>query len=230
MVEEKSITNKDVDKMVEHLSRIINNLNQHWHSIQLLLSSVSKPLLIDDRGLQSCLHQIRDQAGIILHQYESITESMKTLDITTNLAEIKYIGKRLSAIESDIQEIKNKGIKQKVKLNFIVDGYELVEKTDKHDVLEPVSKEEEKMDPMDRVLSMIPENYKTAIKLRLAIDGGRNRTFIEVGKIMKVSSSTARQYFRRGIRSLRQPSKIQMARETKHKGLIEEIESWGSIL
>lgn len=49
---------KDDNKEYQHVERIIENLNQHWHSIQLLLSHVSQPLLVDDRGLKQVLNDL----------------------------------------------------------------------------------------------------------------------------------------------------------------------------
>src|SRR5260370_19821384 len=90
-------------KIVEHLHRIMNNLGEYWHSIQLLLSHVSKPLLVDDRGLAMVLQQLTEKIT-------NITIDMEQLDISKTLAEIKYIGNRLNKIEKDISAIKDEGI------------------------------------------------------------------------------------------------------------------------
>ena len=113
---------QDVKTVIAHVERIIANLNKYWHSIELLLSHVSKPLTVDDRGLAHVLRCLRDDL-------EKFRVEMQSLDISQAFAEIKFIGKRLHEIEQHIREMKEDGIKKKIHLDLTMDGYEMVKKT-----------------------------------------------------------------------------------------------------
>ena len=109
----------DKDKQAHHLDRIIDNLNQHWHSIQLLLSYVSKPLTVDDRGLRSVIKQLQDQI-------DTTKKSVAELDLSQTYGEIKFIGERLYMIEKEIVKIRKQGIEKKISVDLTLDGYPMI--------------------------------------------------------------------------------------------------------
>ena len=55
--------NNNDEPTIELLKKIFDNLNQHWHSIELLLAHVSNPLTVDDRGLANALRCITEKTN-----------------------------------------------------------------------------------------------------------------------------------------------------------------------
>lgn len=194
-------------KKIDHLERIINNLNQYWHSIQLLLSHVSKPLLVDDRGLANVLRQI--------------TETLSGNNIPQIFQEMKYIGKRLNNIEEDIRKIKEQGLKKSVHLEFTCDGYELVKKPKYYDKEEPI---EEPNKDIENLLETLDFKREQLILIhRLGLLGEKEKTYDEIGKIFKVSRERIRQLYARSLKKLRHPSRKQMMDRVKNKKLLKAV-------
>src|SRR6266511_2032422 len=124
--------------MVSHLNRIIDNLNEHWHSITLLLSHVSKPLTVDDRGLAYVLNNFHQLMNKFMYD-------LKELDNGQNFGEIKYIGKRLNEIESILKDIKKEGLTKNIQLDFTCDGYQMVKKPISYDLQEIIENPNENL-------------------------------------------------------------------------------------
>src|SRR5271165_4940337 len=164
------------DKLVKHLSRIIDNLNQHWHSIQLLLGAVSKPLIIDDRGLSQVLSRF--------------TELINKFNSEQVYSEIKYIGSRLSTIEEEIKKIRIGGVKKSVDLQIQVDGYEMIKKPLNHDKTEPIEKSlSELLEPALKSLTPLEIDV---LKLRFGLFGEKAKTLVGAGKILGKSRERVR--------------------------------------
>lgn len=206
-------------KMVEHLKRIIDNLNQYWHSIELLLSYVSKPLLIDDGGLATVLRQMTEKL-------QNTCLYIERLDHTQTFGEIKYIGNRLKKIECDIEEIKNNGIKKDIHLSLTCDGYEMVkkERNGKKDIFDDIIPE--KFDPdgnMVKLLDTIFDREKSVLCKRYGLLGGKEKTYEKVGEELGISSERARQICAKALRKLRHPSRKHLVDSVAHVKLRKAI-------
>ena len=208
MTDEKTEQNK-----IDHLERIIENLNQHWHSIQLLLSHVSVPLKVDDKGLHFTLLTLRSTL-------ESITRSIKELDLTQTLGEIRFIGKRLDSIEKSIAKISKDGIDQHVKLNFKVDGYSLVKEPMDYDEKKPI-KEPDK--DLHEFLNSIDDKSKKVLIYRYGLFGEKKHTYVEIAKIFHLSRERVRQINLKALKKLRYLSKKVRLENIKHTPLYKEI-------
>ncbi len=197
------------DKMLAHLERIINNLNQHWHSIQLLLQHVSQPLLVDDRGLRSALCKITDKCL-------QVSESVEKLDISQTLSEIKFIGKRLDGIEKALSEMNEKGINKNIQLDFSVDGYQLVKKPVSYDRNDPI---QEPKDDLKKLLDTLTEREAKVLVHRFGLFGEKKKTLKAIGLLFKVTSEPIRQIESKAIRKLRHPSRRNLVDKIIHKEL-----------
>jgi hypothetical protein len=194
---------KDLDKVIAHVERIIANLNQHWHSIQLLLSHVSQPLTVDDRGLANTLANLRQDLF-------TFSVNFKECDLGQTLAEIKYMNNRLNNIEKEITQIKENGMKHRVELSCRVDGYEMVKKPKSY---EEDNLEESEDDKIKELLnSLLPREGKAVI-LRFGLLGKKKHTYEAMGKEFKVGRERASQIYNRAIRKLRHPSRIEFVRK-----------------
>jgi hypothetical protein len=203
-------------KLVQHLERIINNLNQHWHLIQLLLQHLSQPLRVDDRGLASVL-------SALTLKVENIVNSIENLDLMQTFGEIKYIGKRLNDIELNISQIKEEGIKKNIELNLSCDGYEFVKKKNKCEIELEI---ESKADPdchVKLLLDTLTAKESNVVVHRLGLLGEKKKTLDALGKIIGVGRERVRQIYAKSMRKLRHPKNADMAKNITHVELRKEI-------
>jgi predicted DNA binding protein len=198
-------------RQIEHLKRIFDNLERYWHSIELLLGHVSKPLLVDDRGLANTLVHLRETL-------QQTINAVAVLDLTQTLGEIKFIGKKLHQIEADIAEIKKDGVKKKIDLNFSCDGYEMVRMR----VPQITSKNPE--DILQELLGKLTERERIVVTHKLGLFGTPiKKTYVALGKVLGISNKTAAQIYKKSIRKLRHPSRRILVQGCMHKELIKEV-------
>lgn len=203
-------------KKIDHLERIINNLNQHWHSIQLLLGHVSKPLLVDDRGLRNVFLEINKSMNIVLDNLRQTIEQIATLDVSHTLSEIKYIGKRLDSIDKTISEMKEKGLKKEVELSFTCDGYELVKKPVGCDREDPI------IDPLYSLKVIFEPLSDIECKVlthRFGLYNATKKTYAEIAKNNDFNVQTASRIEKRALKKLRHPDRIELCRTIRNKEL-----------
>jgi len=195
-------------KMIQHLERIIGNLNQHWHSIELLLSHVSKPLTVDDRGLAEVVKFLNQQI-------RSIISCIQNLDITQVLGEIKYIGIRLNNIDQTLAELKECGIKKQVQLDISCEGYELVKKkpSRKDDIPDM---DEDPEANVKALLQTLTKREELVITHRLGLFGEKKKTLEAIGGIIGVTKEVVRQNFNKAIRKCRHPERKELAEKITH--------------
>ncbi len=198
-------------RQIEHLKRIFDNLERYWNSIEMLLGHVSKPLLVDDRGLANILMHLRETL-------QQTVDAVAALDLTQTLGEIKFIGKKLHQIEADIAEMKNEGIKKKVELQFSCDGYELKKKNVEH----ITTKNADEL--LHELMDTLTERESKAIIHRLGLFGiVPTKTFVSLGKILGVTKERASQIYMKAIRKLRMSRRYSLVEACGHKGLIKEV-------
>lgn len=207
--------NKNELKMIQHLNRIMDNLGKYWHSIELLLSHVKQPILVDDRGLKDVLSRLTEKM-------ESIVTSIEHLDLTQTFSEIKYIGNRLNNIEKSISEVISEGVKKRIHLEFTCDGYEMAKKVPECLVMTSKEAYNPETNVMMLLSSLSEKEAKTIIH-RLGLFGEKKKTYEEIGKIFKVQRERARQIYSKAIRKLRSPSRRDAVEIITHKELRKEI-------
>lgn len=203
-------------RMIEHLKRIMDNLDKYWHSIQLLLGFVSKPLVVDDRGLAHVLNEITKKMSFITHD-------ISNLDLTNILGEIKYIGNRLKDIELEINHIKTEGFKKKIQIDLSCDGYEMVKKKNNYDLQ---IEEDHKINPDEAVIALLNTLTKreaSVISHRLGLLGEKKKTWDAIGKVIEVTRERTRQIYSKGIRQLRHPQRSHLVDNITHINLMKEI-------
>ncbi len=203
-------------RMIEHLQRIMNNLGQYWHSIELLLGHVSKPLVVDDRGLANVLSQFRETL-------KETTLSIGNLDITKVLGEIKYIGNRLNTIETTIVELKEEGVKKRIHLDLTCDGYEMRKKVNPYDKM---LEDQQILDPdgaVRKLLDTLAPREASVITHRLGLFGEEKKTWDKVGEVIGVTRERARQIYAKSLRKLRHPKIRNLVEDITHAKLRKEI-------
>ena len=200
---------KNDERTIEHLKRIFENLDRYWKSIELLLSHVSQPLVVDDRGLASALKYLTEQTKINI-------EMVKGLDITQCFNEIKYIGNRLNNIETDIAEIKNKGVNHKVGVELSLDGFKY----------EPKLRElPAEIDPLDQLLGTLLEREAQVLVYRLGLKkDAAPLTFVEIGKNLGISAGRVGQIYNKAIRKIKHPSRIKITEKINNPRLKKALE------
>lgn len=213
-------TEKDYENVIAHVNRVIDNLNQHWHSIQLLLGHISKPLLVDDRGLHHVLLNIKQNLQDTFSKVDSLIEEMKNLDISQTFSEIKYIGKRLNEIEITLKKMQSEGIKKNIELEFRCDGYEMVKKPLNYDKKEPI---EDPDQDLTNLLETLDQREVFVLIHRFGLLGRPRTTLKQIGKLIGISSERVRAIEVKALRKLRHPSRKSLAQKIKHALLKKSI-------
>jgi hypothetical protein len=205
---------EEYEKVISHVNRIIDNLNQHWHSITLLLSHVSQPLIIDDRGLVNHLQSFKNDLWKILNE-------LKGLDLYQTFSEIKFIGKRLTEIESTLKNIQENGLRKKIDLNFSCDGYELVKKPLIYDKKEPI---EDPHENTIKLLNTLPQREGLALIHRLGLLGHkRQTTYVKLGEILGITNERASIVYKKALRKCRHEVRKELVKNTNNPFLIKEV-------
>lgn len=206
------------DEILERLRKLehhIINLNVALQSANHLAELINKPLSVDDRHLAYILAEIKRTVGDFKEQSEKI-------DIKQTFNEIKYIGKRLDAIEKDIASMKETGVKKNIHLDFTLDGYEMVRKSKNYaeEMEENVNKKEidNEIDIKDVLNTLQPKEAK-ALMFRFGLLKCKKGTYEWVGKQLKVSKERARLIVDKALRKLRHPIRIEKVKILTHKEL-----------
>lgn len=196
------------DKYIAHLNRIIDNLNQHWHSIQLLLSHVSKPLVVDDRGLANVLKQMFTQINIII-------ESIQNLDLTRTYGEIKYIGKRLNEIEMTLAKIKEEGIKKNVQLDISCNGHKMIENQFEYNSINEIKENNN----LDELLKTLTDREGEVLIHRLGLNGEKPKSFVNMGILLGISAERCGVVFSKVKRKLNDKKRINLIKKIDYPEL-----------
>lgn len=216
-VKQETLSKRELS-LAAHFERVINNLNQHWHSIKLLLDCVSKPLVVDDRGLKVVFNGIVDKVLDMDSKLDETKESIKEINIVQALAEIKFIGKkqneineRLGAIEKLISE---QSEEKKIKLSFTCDGYELKKAT---------LEEKEPDYYIHKLLSYVTVEERVIICKRLGLLGYNKQTIASIAREIQHSHEATATKYRRGMRKCRHPTRRKYVDRIIHSEFRKEL-------
>jgi RNA polymerase sigma factor (sigma-70 family) len=205
------------NKALQHLERIFNNLNQHWHSIQLLLGHVSKPLVIDDRGLANVLKKFTEDLG-------NFMDEMRKFDFAQAAAEIKYIGKRVNGIEQLIQDIKTQGVEKKVRVDLTLDGYEMVRKKKLNEIFEDEKETFVNVDAqVENILKTLEKREAEVLIHRFGLLGEKKKTLETTGEIIGLTRESIRRIVAKALRKLRHPVRVELVHNCDHLVLKEAV-------
>jgi len=236
---------------IEHLIQRISTMESHIINLVIPIQGINslteifrQPLKLDSNKVEVALVNILRQMERFFEKVKETTSALESLDtlptiqkcqreihdeikdINLNQAfsEIKYIGNRLKAIEESISEIKEKGIKKQIQLDFSCDGYEMVKS--KKDILGDLKQVEENPDgAIIELLKGLLEREKIVLCKRLGMLGEKKSTFVSIGKELKVTGARAGMIYRKAIIKCRHPSKRKLVDKIIHVALLKEIRS-----
>jgi hypothetical protein len=215
------------ERKIEHLTRIIKNLEMYWHSIENLLNVVSKPLLLDDE-------KFRRVANVLIEEVSGMIAELRQMNITQYIAEVKYIGNRLNNIEKILQEIKNSGVKKDVRIGLTVDGYELqtimgeevnirkrMKDDSKQQALQEISNKER--DALARLYETLKLEEQTYLDHHCGLRGNAKKTDAETARILEWPRNKCYLFSRRLARKLRIPPRIKLIPDTNCPEIFEMV-------
>lgn len=178
---------------IQNISDVLRSHDSIAH-LKQLVNQLRMPIEINDKKLQEKFDKFNEMISGFTKEFDNVNKDNR-------FAEIKYIGKRLLKIEQIVDQMKEKGIKQELKLNFTCDGYDLVPRTQSYDENEePVNLEKQKLDIALRGLSV---TEKDIVLSKLGLGGKEAMTFKALSEIYNVSPPTASHIFKKAIRFLR---------------------------
>lgn len=212
---------KKLDSLQLNFDKILDGLNNHYLLIDSLLSHLRNPLKVDDTAFRQCISLLNEKLVAINKSLNGSIEHIEKLDISKTLGEIKFIGKRLDAIESSIKEIKEKGIKKNIDLQFFVDGYTMVKKPINHEESDPILPSQNDIDIL--LSESLLKREAKALILRFGLSGHSKHTFDKMGEKMGLSKERCRQIVNKSLRKLRHPSREELCKKIIDKDLRKAI-------
>lgn len=172
-----------------------------------LIQALQTPLSVDDRNMKLILSEFTKQLS-------NFNESCKNLDIGRAMAEMKFIGKKLQAIEERMEKITNEGIDRNVRLDFSIDGYKMTKKFlyDRVEEDEEVIKKREE-DLMKTLLDSFTARESIVLCMRVGLVGEKQNTYGTIGDKYKICASRAREIYMKCVRKLRKEPMLTMVKK-----------------
>lgn len=196
---------------IQEISSALKSTSNMERMIELL----QRPLLVDDRYFKSLVSEMAQ----LLKECKKQTE---TLDLTQTLDEIKYIGNRLNKIEKDIAEMKKEGVTKKVKLDFSVDGYEMVKKPQSYCEDDPIVPPEK--DCIQSILDTLTKKETIVLIHRFGLLGEKKKTLRAIAELLGlISGESVRRYEAKALRKLRHTSRIEKVKQCNHDELKKAV-------
>lgn len=192
----------------------INNISNALSSPDIrndLIKILKNPLQIDERTFRQCadgfMKEFRGTADFIKKEMEEFRKATETLDIAQTFSEIKFIGKRLNQIEMDIKGMREEGVKKNIKLDFHVDGYQLIKEFESVKLDSDLPKLDD--DNMIRaLLSRFPNRDANIFLHRIGLLEYKAHTYVQIGKMFKLSANRCRDITEKIGRSLKRPNRF----------------------
>lgn len=221
MTEEINKINSKLAKLETHVINLIIPIQEiasalkSSDNMERMIELLQRPLTVDDRYFKSL---VSEMAQLL----KECKNQMQTLDLTQTLDEIKYIGNRLNKIEKDISDMKKEGITKKVKLDFSVDGYEMVKKPQSYHEDDPIVPAEK--DCIQSILDTLTKMEAKVLIHRFGLLGEKKKTLSEIAKMSDLTSGESiRRYEAKALRKLRHASRIEKLKLCNHDELKKAV-------
>lgn len=212
-----------LEKFLEDNQRIhrkLNNLESHivnfiypTQELSKLINREFAPLVVDDRALRSLLKEFREVEV-------DFKNNINAVNLEQTLSEMKYIGKRMKEIEESLREIKGKGLKKEIHLEFSCDGYELVKKPKGY---LPTDDIEEPIENLQACIDTLQLKEGQILIHRHGFFNEKKKTFAQIGEKFNVSGDRIRTIYLKILRKLRHPSRHELVKKTGNLSLIKEV-------
>lgn len=193
------------EQQFTHILSRINSLEQRFIDLIVPLQNIaggkalsdlgnllSSPLLIDDRGLQSTLKDLRATINDFEGKFSSenldkIFEVIQKAKFHDLYEMLLWQSKHIKDIEMKLIELIEKPPERKVKIDVLLDGKKMC--------LDPEEKQEEN-----------PEDYIDEVRLKVFLkrtEGTKRKSFSQIAKELKVQTNTVMFYWKQVLRKSR---------------------------
>jgi len=189
---------------IQEISEFMRDKNYRSSVLEVLNKISKSPLSINELPFQNLVRKI--------NEFESnlnvLKEKLDFHNFEQTLGEIKYIGKRLLAVENSLKKLEEKGLKNDFQLKIQYNNVEMIESEKEEKIIhKPIYYVE------DILKTLKYKNFKEVVKLRLGLEGNKIHTYVEIGKKFKLTGETIRKKFNKAIRMLRHKSRMDMIKE-----------------
>lgn len=194
---------------MQGISDALKNPEHIWKLVEIL----GQPLVVDDRAISRLMKDFQNS----MCEFRKI---FSELDVKQTISEIKYIGKRLNSIEKDLAEMKKDGMAKDIRLDFTVDGYQLVKKPIGYEKETPI---EDPNKSLKDVLDTLTQREIKVLVHVLGLLGETKKTMVQIAKIFGVTPTRVRQIKEKAIRKLRHPKRAELVRKCNNLRLKEAV-------
>jgi len=119
------------------------------------------------------------------------------MDFSRVTNELKFIAKRIHEVDQRLQSIETKGIPSHAQISVTLDGSKMMKVPHNFDsVDEEAQKMDGEKDPsLDKLMSLLDENEKKVISMRLGLYGHKIHSYKEISDIIGISYADTRKAF-----------------------------------
>lgn len=202
---------------IQHINAVFRDRDH----LALIKEALQQPIRIDDRNLAKLNSEFKDYIKEFDKRLEDLNKHMQRLSLLENsFPELKYIGNRLHKIEQEITSIKNNGVNSNVKVCVTMDGNQMVPDPERR-VLAPQENEEE--ENIINLLNILDNREQFILVERIGLFGKEAKTFNKISSILNVSSEWVSKIYKRALRKLRDPKRLDLVMKIKDVSLRQEI-------
>lgn len=151
-----------------------------------------------------------------IEEFKGLKQEVRNDSILGTMA---FIAKQIHEMQKTLDLMQKEGIKKQIKLDFVLDGYEMVKKKSEERCVENETPE----DITERLLESLDQRERQSIIHRYGLYGSEPKTFNQIGALFGVTSSRARDIYNKAIRKCRHPSRKNLVRYITHIELKKDI-------
>ena len=166
--------------------------------------------------IYECLGQLKE----VSKDFKEISKELRNESI---IGTMQFMAKQIHEMQKSISQIKEKGLKKEIQLDFTLDGYEMVRKN--ASILDDIPEQEIKKteDNSLALLSTLSERETAVLVHRFGLFENKEKTLAAVGKILGVSGQQIRNIGVKALRKCRHPTRRNLVENLTHKELKKAI-------
>lgn len=196
------IKSEETEELINKFKQTYNELNSlKTHMVQAIIrldervpvdtmnrfaEMLKKPLEIDDKRVLYAVEM-----------FKSEVEKLANMDVGKVTNELKFIAKRIHEVDQRLQSIETNGIPSHAQISVTLDGSKMMKVPHNFDsVDEKAQKMDVEKDPsLDKLMSLLDENEKKVISMRLGLYGHKIHSYKEISDIIGISYADTRKAF-----------------------------------
>ena len=206
-----------IEHHMRHFISICTSINKAFqYGVEIKIDSKAADIILP---IKEVMLLLKNDA----YNLRAATKNLKNeLENEPILGTLKFMAKQIQELTYAINEIKEKGLKKKIHLDFTMDGYEMIKKKVKYtDPLDDPGIEPEIA--IENLLKTLSEREQKVLIYRYGLLGYKQLTLAAAGKILKLSAERIRALQSKALRKCRHHSRKKLVAIITHLELKHDI-------